>query len=95
MIIVRNIFHIRQGGIRQIIEGMKQATANDPNRPRILTDLSGPTNTIVLEIRFPSLAAAEQWRNEFFQSQEFKQREDPMQAWLVSGSTEFYTIEQD
>ena len=27
MIIVRTIFHIRQGGIRQIVEGMKQATA--------------------------------------------------------------------
>lgn len=95
MIIVRNIFHIRQGGIRQAVEGMKQATANVPNRPHILTDLSGPMNTIVVERRFESMAAAEQWRNEFFQSPDFKQGEDPMNEWLLSGSTEMYTIEQE
>lgn len=60
MILVRIIFQVRQGHIRQLVDGMKQVTANVPNRPRILTDLSGPMNTMVMETRFESLAAAEQ-----------------------------------
>ena len=95
MILVRMIFYIRQGHIRQMVEAMKQATADAPNRPRILTDLSGPTNTLVLESRYDSLAAAEQWRNAFFQSQEFKENENSTGDWVISGSNEFYTIEQE
>jgi hypothetical protein len=94
MILVRSVFHIRQGHIRQMVDGMKQATANIPNRPRILTDVSGPFNTIVMELQHESLAAAEQWRNEFFQHQDFKDCEDSTSDWIVSGSNEFYTIEQ-
>jgi hypothetical protein len=88
-------FHVRQGSIRQMVELMKQATADAPDRPRLLTDLSGPFNTLVMELRYASLAAAEQWRNTFFQSQDFKDREDTTPDWVVSGSTEYYTIEQE
>jgi hypothetical protein len=95
MILVRTVFHVRQGYIRQVAEAMKQATADGPHRPRILTDLSGPFNTLVMETRYDSLAAAEQWRNAFFQSQEFKEREDSMPSWFEGGSTDYYTIEQE
>lgn len=95
MILVRILFQVRQGHIRQAVEGMKQATANVPNRPRILTDLSGPMNTMVMETRFESLAAAEQWRNALFASQEFQERQTDGDDWIVGGSNEFYTIEQE
>jgi len=41
-----------------MVEAMKHFTADLPNRPRILTDLSGPMNTMVMEARYASLAAA-------------------------------------
>ena len=33
MILVRIVFHARQGKTRELVEGMKQATHNAPNRP--------------------------------------------------------------
>ena len=95
MILVRIVFRARQGHIRQVVEAMKQATAGVPNRPRILTDLSGPMNTMVMESRHASLAAYEQWRAALFQSSEFHGGEDAMNTWLDSGATEYYTIEQE
>jgi hypothetical protein len=95
MILVRIVFRVRQGQIRQVVDAMKQATVDVPNQPRILTDLSGPFNTLVMETRYASLAAAEEWRNAFFQSQDFKDREAARPEWIETGSTEYYTIEQE
>ncbi|MBC8159679.1 MAG: hypothetical protein H7Z42_00545 [Roseiflexaceae bacterium] len=95
MVLVRMVFRVRQGHIRQMVEAMKQTTAAVPNQPRILTDLSGPFNTMVMEIRYDSLAAAEQGRNAFFQSQEFKDSQASTPDWIEAGATEFYTIEQE
>jgi hypothetical protein len=95
MILIRIVFQVRQGAIRQMVEAMKQATAGAPNRPRILTDLSGPFNTLVMETRYESLAAAEQWRNAFFASQELKEQESRDTDRIIGGANEFYTIEQE
>jgi len=95
MIIVRIIFRARQGKIRQLVERMKQATQNAPNRPRLLSDLSGPMNTMVMGLRHESLAAAEQFRAELFQSQQFQEDQSTMNELMESGSTELYTIEQE
>ena len=95
MILVRIVFRVRQGHIRQMVEAMQQATADVPNRPRLLTDLSGSFNTLVMETRYASLAAAEHGRNAFFQSQDVKDREAATPDWIETGSTEYYTIEQD
>jgi hypothetical protein len=95
MILVRIVFHAHHGKINQLVEGMKQATHDAPERPRILTDLSGPMNTMVMESRHPSLAAYEQWRAELFKSQAFQQGQAQMEGLIESGSVEFYTIEQE
>jgi hypothetical protein len=47
MVLVRTVFQVRQGHIGELVEMMKQATQAEPNRPRILTDLSGPINTMI------------------------------------------------
>jgi hypothetical protein len=78
-----------------MVDAMVQSTQGVPDRPRILTDLSGPMNTMVLESRHASLAAYEQWRAALFQSSEFSGSMDAMNTWLESGSTEYYTIEQE
>jgi hypothetical protein len=60
----------------------------------ILTDLSGPMDTMVLEGRHESLAAYEQWRAQLFKSQQFQESQATMDELIESGSVEFYTIEQ-
>jgi hypothetical protein len=39
MVLVRMVFQVRQGHIRDLVEAMKQLTQAEPNRPHILTDL--------------------------------------------------------
>ena len=94
MVLVRTVFHARQGKINQLVAGMKEATHNMPDRPLILTDLSGPTNTMVMEQRHASLAAYEQWRAELFRSEAFQAGQPSMEGVIESGAVEFYTIEQ-
>jgi hypothetical protein len=94
MILVRVVMHAKQGKVNQLVAGMKEMTQNGPNRPRILTDLSGPFNTVVLEGKYESLAAYEKWRTEFFSSLESRP-DTPSEEMFESGSNEFYTIEQE
>ena len=94
MILVRTVFHAHHGKIAQLVEGFKQATHADPDRPMLLTDLSGPIDALVLEGRHESLAAYEQWRAEMFKSQRFQEAQASMDGLIESGSVEFYTIEQ-
>ena len=95
MILVRIVFHAHHGQITQLVEGMTRATREAPERPRLLTDLSGPMNTMVLEARHASLAAYEQWRGELFTSQAFQESQADTAGLIESGSVEFYTIEQE
>ena len=95
MVLVRTVFQVRQGHIHDLVEMMKQATHAEPNRPRILTDLSGPINTMVLEMRHESLAAAERFRAALFQRQSFQAGQNQANDWIVSGANELYTIEQE
>ena len=94
MILVRVVMHAKQGKVNQLVAGMKEMTQNMPNRPRILTDLSGPFNRVVLESKHESLAAYETWRTEFFSSQE-SAPDAQADEMFEGGSNQFYTIEQE
>lgn len=97
MVIVRMVFRARQGKIGQMVERFKQAPWLKETQARILTDLSGPMNTLVVEERHASLAAAEQWRSQLFRRPEFRdtQTRDDMEAMIESGNVEYYTIEHE
>ena len=95
MILHRVVMHAKQGTVTQMVARMKEMTKDMPNRPRILTDLSGPFNTVVLESKFENLAAYEIWRNEFFSSEQFQDESGERDDSLESGVNEFYTIEQE
>jgi hypothetical protein len=95
MILIRTVFQVRQGHIRDLVEMLKQATQAEPNRPRILTDLSGLIITMVMEMRHERLAAAEQFRAELFQRPSFQAGQNQANDWIMSGANELYTIEQE
>lgn len=60
---------------------------------RVLTDLSGAYDTVVLEVEADSLAQWEQVRPRLFQSRAFHESVGRLQALVVSGRAEYFTIE--
>ena len=98
MILVRMVFQAKWGNAQAVVEEFKQSAdvmrkIVGPNtRARILTDLSGPFDTVVQELEVESLAEWERLRTAIFSDPEFQQRQTGDRPFK-SGSTEFYTIE--
>ena len=64
-------------------------------RWRLLTDLSGTFDTVVLETEAESLAEWERVRGELFRTQAFQESMARTQGMIVSGRNELYTIEAE
>lgn len=101
MILVRLTFQVKWGRVQEVVDGLKQSEAmmrrisGANSRVRILTDLSGPFNTVVQEVEVASLAEWERQRAALFADPEFQQREASIEPPFESGRTEFFTIEAD
>lgn len=99
MILVRFVCQARFGKASDVVAGFKQSaevsrTLIGPNvRSRILTDLSGPFDTVVQELEVESLAEWERLRVTLFSNPEFQEAEAAAPDVIESGRTEFYTIE--
>ena len=101
MIMVRTVFRTKWGKANEVVQGMKEMM-NQGSMPGefqnqkvvLMTDLSGEFHTVVMEARFESLAAYEQFRAQMFASDEMQnnQEEDDM---ILSGRQEYYTIEAE
>ena len=72
---------------------MQEMTAQ--GRWRLLTDLSGAFDTVVLEVEVESLAEWERRRAELFKSSSFQESMARTQGMIVSGRNELYTIEAE
>jgi hypothetical protein len=101
MIMVRTVFRTKWGKANEVVQGMKEMMNGGPmpgefqnQKVVLMTDLSGEFHTVVMEARFESLAAYEQFRTQMFASDEFQnnQEEDDM---ILSGRQEYYTIEAE
>lgn len=99
MIVVRIVFQARHGQGGALAQEMKAGvprTASALSTPRcwrLMTDLSGPMDTVVLEIEAESLAEWEQSRERLFASPEFQEQVRSSGQLMESGRNEFYTIE--
>ncbi len=105
MIVVRMVFQTKFGMSGQIASNFKESAAwmhetlggDAAVRVRILTDLSGPFNTVIQELEMESLAKWEQNRAKLFASPRWHEMQAQMQATMPdameSGHTEFYTLE--
>ena len=101
MIMVRTVFRTKWGKANEVVQGMKEMMNRGPmpgevqnQKVVLMTDLSGEFHTVVMEARFESLAAYEQFRAQMFASDEMQnnQEEDDM---ILSGRQEYYTIEAE
>jgi hypothetical protein len=98
-ILVRFVCQAKFGKASEVVAGFKQSgeivrTMVGPNiRTRILTDLSGPFDTVVQEIEVESLAEWERLRAMIFSNPEVQEAEAAGPSLIESGRTEYYTIE--
>jgi hypothetical protein len=99
MILVRQVFQAKWGkagefasmmaeGNREIAKALGQDHAW-----RVLTDLTGPFHTVVLEVEMESMAQWEQFRSQMFQDPEMGKAMDRTAELVESGRSEMYTIE--
>ena len=99
MIVVRNVFQAKFGRAGELAQAMAESmrqptgTPGAPSAWRVLTDLSGPFDTVVLEVEGESLAGWEQRRREMFASPEFQANFARAAELMASGRNELYTIE--
>jgi hypothetical protein len=94
MILVRVTFQAQFGKAGEIVELLKQEPPQDVHG-RVLTDLSGPFDTVVLETVVESLDAYFHQLQEMFASSEMSEPMRAMYALIAAGHREFYTIEAE
>ena len=96
MIVARAVFHAKFGKAADVVAQMKEAIAGLPEeqlahfKPRILTDLSGRFDTVVMETTHESLAAYEQARQAMLSA---AAETSPLFELVETGRNEYWTIE--
>jgi len=99
MILARAVFQAKFGKANDLVTAFKTMNHDlsdeliESLQPRVLTDISGPFDTVVLETTHESLAALEEFRKAIFASTEDSDEPSPMAEFIVSGRNEYYTIE--
>ncbi len=99
MVLSRVIFQAKFGMADALVAAIKagyEEASDDQLRvlqPRILTDISGPFDTVVLETTHESLATLEQFRKMVFERQTANDSASIMADLVVSGRNEYWTIE--
>ncbi len=88
MIVVREVFTAKPGQASKLARLCKKAFTGEPN-PRVLTDLVGSYNTVVIETTMNSLAEFEK-QMEDMKSGKPDPRMDPQVAEELSRYTEMY-----
>ena len=100
MILVRTEMHCKWGRVREAIEGFKTMAAgmNSQNvikRTRILTDLSGRFDTVIIESEVESLDAYFAFLQAVFDDPEFQARQAAItDSPYQTGQRQYYTIEE-
>ncbi len=100
MILVRFVCRAKFGNANEVVAGFKQTQeiirpiVGQNVRVRILTDLSGPFDTVVQELELESLAEWERLRVIIFSNPQVQEAEAAAPGIIESGRTEFYTIEE-
>ena len=94
MILVREIFQIKFGRMKEAKEIWKEMMKIMPsdNKPRVLTDLTGPHYTLVLENTHKDLSAFEAGMRREMGGQDFGALYQKFIPLVDSGRREIFTI---
>lgn len=96
MIVVRDVFRLKFGKAKDMKALVKEAyklnTPMDMKNTRILTDLTGPSYTMVFESTFNSLADFESSLQKMFSSKEWEAHYQKMILLVESSIREIYSV---
>ena len=97
MIVIRNTFQLKFGKAKDGVAAIKEAIAIQRKAGssfsyRILTDLTGPFYTLVLEVTAPSLAAMESEMPKNMSLPDFQAAYQKFVQYVETGDRTVYTI---
>ena len=97
MIVVRNVFRLKFGKAREAVSFMKEGLAIQKRAgvdvsQRLLTDLTGPHYTLVLEWTLPNLAAMETTMSRVMGDKEWHANYEKFVPFVESGHREIFTL---
>jgi hypothetical protein len=99
MIVIRNVFRLKYGKAREALplakealEIQKRVISGVDFSARVLTDLTGPFYTLVVEITAPNLASFESNAPRLFADKDFQANQQKMVPLVDSGYREIFTI---
>jgi hypothetical protein len=97
MIVIRNVFRLKFGKAKEALPLFKetvaiQKRAGAPFTARILTDLTGPFYTVVLELTVASVSAWESEAPKFMADKEFQANYQKLTPLVESGYRELLTV---
>src|SRR5688572_13036727 len=99
MIVIRNVFRLKFGKSREAVALMKEGRAIEKRvmtgldySSRVLTDVTGPFYTVVLELTVPNLATFESNAPRLFSDPEWQAHYRKMEPLVESGYREIFSI---
>jgi hypothetical protein len=99
MVVIRNVFRLKFGKTREAVALMKEGLAIQKRAlsgvdfsTRVLTDVTGPFYTIVLELTVPSFAAFEGQASRLFGDKDWQANYQKLSPLVESGFREVFTI---
>jgi hypothetical protein len=99
MVVIRNVFRLKFGKAKEAVALMKEGLAIQKRAitgvdfsTRLLTDVTGPFYTLVLELTVPNLGAFENQAPKLFGDKEWQANYQKLGALVESGSREIFTI---
>ena len=99
MIVIRNVFRLKFGKAREALALLKEGRAIEKRvmsglqySSRVLTDVTGPFYTLVLELTVPDLATFEANAPRLFADKEWQANYQQMALLVESGYREVFSI---
>lgn len=99
MIVIRNVFQLKFGKAREAVAVLKESRAIEKRvmsgleySSRVLTDVTGPFYTLVLELTVPDLATFESNAPRLFGDKEWQANYQKMTPLVESGYREVFSI---
>jgi len=99
MIVIRNVFRLKFGKAREAVALMKEGRAIEKRvmsgleySSRVLTDVTGPFYTLVLEVTVPDLTTFESNAPRLFGDKDWQAHYQKMTPLVESGYREVFSI---
>ena len=99
MVVVRNVFQLKFGKAKEAValvkEGQalqKKALAGVDFSTRLLTDVTGPFYTLVLELTVPNLATFETYAPRLFSDKDWQANYQKLAPLVESGYREVFSV---